>query len=66
MSKVAAIGDTVNLASRIEQANKQFGSQLLISVSAYQQVAGEIEQIGCHEAELKGKTGSYALYEIEL
>ena len=66
MSKVAAIGDTVNLAARIEQANKQFGSQLLISEAAYQQVADKIEQIGCHKAELKGKTGSYALYEIEL
>ena len=28
---ITAIGDTVNLASRIEQANKQFGTRLLVS-----------------------------------
>ena len=28
-----AIGDTVNLASRLEQLNKEFGSQLLVSDS---------------------------------
>jgi len=66
MRKVAAIGDAVNQASRIEQANKQFGSQLLISQSAYHQVEGEIEPIGRHETQLKGKTGSYSLYEIAL
>lgn len=66
MSKIAAIGDTVNLASRIEQANKQFGTQLLISESAYQQVAHQVKLLGQYEAELKGKTGSYGLYEIAL
>src|SRR5262249_44607772 len=30
------IGDTVNLASRIEQLNKQFGSQLLISDTVWE------------------------------
>jgi adenylate cyclase len=34
------IGDTVNLASRIEGLNKQFGSQLLIS-DAVRQAIGE-------------------------
>lgn len=32
------IGDTVNLASRIEQLNKQFGSQLLISETVWQNI----------------------------
>ncbi|MDQ6965718.1 MAG: adenylate/guanylate cyclase domain-containing protein [Mariprofundaceae bacterium] len=64
MNKVAAIGDTVNLASRIEQANKMFGSQLLISESAYNQVAGEIDALGSHVCELKGKSGTYELYEL--
>jgi adenylate cyclase len=32
------IGDTVNLASRIEALNKEFGSQLLISDAVYQEI----------------------------
>lgn len=64
MSKVAAIGDSVNFASRIEQANKQFGTELLISESAYQQVEKHVEISGTHATELKGKSGTYTLYEI--
>ena len=32
------IGDTVNLASRIETLNKEFGSQLLISDAVHQDI----------------------------
>jgi adenylate cyclase len=32
------IGDTVNLASRIEGLNKEFGSQLLISDAVHQEI----------------------------
>jgi adenylate cyclase len=32
------IGDTVNLASRIEGLNKEFGSQLLISNVVHQEI----------------------------
>jgi len=64
MSKVAAIGDTVNMASRIEQANKRFGTHLLISQSAFEQVKGGIDVSGPYNCELKGKAGSYDLYEV--
>jgi len=66
MSKVAAIGDTVNLASRIEHANKQFDSQLLISESAYEHAKGHVKISGSHRSQLKGKTGIYTLYEVEI
>jgi adenylate cyclase len=36
------IGDTVNLASRIEGLNKEFGSQLLISDAVHQEI-GNVE-----------------------
>ena len=32
------IGDTVNFAARLEALNKEFGSQLLVSASAYTSV----------------------------
>jgi len=64
MSKVAAIGDSVNFASRIEQANKQFGTELLVSESAYQQAEQHVEISGTYATELKGKSGTYTLYEV--
>ncbi len=38
MRKMAVIGDNVNYASRIETANKEFGTQLLLSEDAYNAV----------------------------
>ncbi len=66
MSKISAIGDAVNLASRIETANKDFGTQLLISQSAYEEVQGLVETHKMYRATLKGKSGEYALYEVEI
>jgi len=66
MSKVAAIGDTVNMASRIEQANKTFGTQLLISKAAYQQASDVLSVGNSHEIELKGKRGLHTLYEVSI
>ena len=66
MKKVAAIGDAVNLASRIETANKEFGTHLLISESAHEQVQTLVETRATHRTQLKGKTGEYLLYELAL
>jgi adenylate cyclase len=66
MSKVSAIGDAVNLASRIETANKDFNTKLLISQWANEKIRGVIETHGMHRARLKGKSGEYDLYEVEI
>jgi adenylate cyclase len=66
MKKISAIGDTVNLASRIEAANKDFGTQLLISQSAYEETQGLVETKKMHRARLKGKSGEYVLYDIKI
>jgi adenylate cyclase len=66
MKKISAIGDTVNLASRIETANKDFGTQLLISQSAYEETQGLVETKKMHRIRLKGKSGEYVLYEVEI
>jgi adenylate cyclase len=66
MHKISAIGDAVNLASRIETANKDFGTQLLISQRANEEIKGVIDTHGKHRARLKGKSGEYVLYEVEI
>jgi adenylate cyclase len=66
MNKISAIGDAVNLASRIETANKDFGTQLLISQWAHEEVKGEVATLREYQTELKGKSGHYTLYEVEI
>jgi adenylate cyclase len=66
MSKISAIGDAVNLASRIETANKDFGTQLLISERANEEIRGMVKAHGKYHATLKGKSGEYVLYEVEI
>ena len=66
MRKISAIGDTVNLASRIETANKDFGTQLLISQSAYEQIQGMVETRRLDRIQLRGKSGEYVLYNVRI
>jgi adenylate cyclase len=66
MNKISAIGDTVNMASRIETANKDFGTQLLISQPAYEEIQGLVETDQVHRTKLKGKSGEYVLYGIKI
>ncbi len=66
MRKISAIGDEVNTTSRIETANKDFDTQLLISQSAYEEVQRSVEIHKMHRSSLKGKSGEYVLYEIKI
>jgi adenylate cyclase len=62
--RLTAIGDAVNLASRIESANKEVGSSLLVSESVYDRVRDKVKVKQCVRVQLKGKSGDYPLYEI--
>ena len=64
MKKLAVIGDNVNYASRIESANKEFDTKLLLSEEAYQEIKKTYPNHNSFETMLKGKTGQYKLYEI--
>lgn len=61
----AVIGDVVNLASRIEQLNKQFGSQILISESVWS-AAGETADavIPMGEVKVKGREAPIQIYQM--
>lgn len=64
LKRVTAIGDAVNLASRIEAANKQAGTGLLISEETYREVNDHVLVGKTIRATIPGKTGEYTLHEV--
>ncbi|HEV8584236.1 MAG TPA: adenylate/guanylate cyclase domain-containing protein [Methylomirabilota bacterium] len=62
--KLAAIGETVNVASRIESANKEAGTRLLISEALHQEVDGQVEVADFLRVRLRGTSERMSLYEV--
>jgi adenylate cyclase len=62
--RMTVIGDTVNLASRIEAANKEAGTQFLISADTYALVREQVRKGRRVRVTLPGKSGEYDLYEV--
>ena len=63
--RLTAIGDVPNVASRIEAANKETGTRLLISQSLYDEVEGDVEIADFVRVLLRGTSDRMTLYEIE-
>src|SRR5262249_44457660 len=55
--RLTAIGETVNVASRIEGANKEAGTRLLISEALYRQTEKEVEVSDFVRVRLRGRRG---------
>jgi adenylate cyclase len=58
------IGDSVNLASRLEGANKQYGSNIMISDFTYQHVKGRVLVRELDLIQVKGKTEPVKVWEL--
>ena len=58
------IGDTVNVASRIEAQNRQFNTQLLISESTYEYAKDMLDVIKISSVEIRGREKHIDIYEI--
>ncbi|MEJ2175906.1 MAG: adenylate/guanylate cyclase domain-containing protein [bacterium] len=63
-TKLTAVGETVNVASRIESANKEAGTRLLISEALYQQVEKDVEVADFIRVRLRGTDERMSLHEI--
>ena len=58
------MGDSVNLASRLEGINRQFGTNLIISESTFLQVKGQFVARELDLIRVKGKTRPVKVYEL--
>ncbi len=58
------IGDTVNLASRIESYNKVYRTNFLISSSTYSYVSSIADVIKISEVQIRGKAKKMDIYEV--
>lgn len=58
------IGDVVNLAARLEPANKVFGTQLICPQSTRDRVVDKFEFRYLAELQVKGKTKTVPVYEV--
>ncbi|TGM52938.1 adenylate/guanylate cyclase domain-containing protein [Leptospira adleri] len=58
------IGDTVNLASRIEYLNKEFGTDILISESTYLQAKDHFQFVELPPVWIRGKEKPQSIYAV--
>ena len=58
------IGDTVNLASRLESYNKIYKTKMLISSSTYEETKGIVDVIRISDVEIRGKSHKMDIYEV--
>jgi len=58
------IGDTVNLASRIESYNKVYKTNLLVSKSTYAYISDIADTIKIKDVQIRGKAKKTDIYEV--
>jgi class 3 adenylate cyclase len=62
------IGDTVNVASRIESSNKELGSVILISEAVHSRLSpalrAEVRGERCDDVKVKGRAQALVLYKV--
>jgi adenylate cyclase len=58
------MGDAVNLASRLEGINKEYGTQICVSQSIYREVGERLSLRPIDEVTVKGRRTSLNIYEL--
>jgi adenylate cyclase len=61
-----AVGDTVNVASRLEQATKQLKTPILISETTYLAIKEEVKAIYLGPMILPGRKEAITVYSVPL
>jgi adenylate cyclase len=63
-TSMTAIGDSVNIASRLEELTKEFQCQLVISASVAERAGVEFADAGRHQIAVRGRTQPLDLLAI--
>jgi adenylate cyclase len=58
------IGDTANLAARLERANRVYGTQILIGETTAQAIGSQFETREIDTISVKGKTETTRIFEL--
>lgn len=58
------IGDAVNLASRLESKNKDYGTELIVSEFTLARIADEFDVVYLDEVKVKGKDKAVKIYDV--
>ena len=62
--RLTAIGDVVNVASRVEAANKNAGTRLLISEALHDEIGDKLEIVDFIRVRLPGTSDRISLHEV--
>lgn len=59
-----AIGDTMNLAARLEGVNKHYGTRLIVSEMTYRRVSDHVEARELDRVVVRGRDEAVTIYEL--
>jgi len=62
----SVIGETVNLASRLEALTKEFKTPLVLSPATWEHIRSEFSTVSLGDAQVRGFTTAIPLYSVEL
>jgi adenylate cyclase len=62
---LTAIGDTVNVASRLQDLTKEYGCQLVISEEVARYAGVKVDSFPCHQLTLRNRREPLAIYVIK-
>ena len=60
----ALVGDTVNLASRLQGLNKEFGTEIIISATTRAGINGKFPLKELPATRVKGKRGTVQIFSL--
>ncbi len=61
----SVIGETVNLASRLEALTKEFKTPLVLSPATWEYIRGQFSTVSLGDAQVRGFTNAIPLYSVE-
>jgi adenylate cyclase len=61
----SVLGDSVNLASRLESLNKEYKTEIIVSEFTLARIAGEFDTVYLDDVKVKGKAKAVKIFEVK-